>query len=209
MNMAIRKTAKTDDLEQRDANRDPITKEPGSHPVGTGIGAAVAGTAGTAIGAMAGPIGAVAGAVIGSAIGGAAGHGIGEAIDPTVEDTYWRENYAKRDYVTPGSTYNEYQPAYRYGWESATRYEARPYDEVEPDLSRDWENQRGANSRLEWDRARHATRDAYQRGSEQVRSQQAGRNTEPEQTRRSEQGRASEQLRNQPSAECKTEPVHH
>ena len=29
----------------RDANRDPITNEPGAHPVGTGIGAALGGAA--------------------------------------------------------------------------------------------------------------------------------------------------------------------
>ena len=29
----------------RDANRDPITNEPGAHPVGTGVGAALGGAA--------------------------------------------------------------------------------------------------------------------------------------------------------------------
>src|SRR5438034_6405325 len=112
--MASRKKVKDPkDAEARDANHDPITKAPGSHPVGTGIGAAVAGTAGAALGAISGPAGAVAGAIVGSAIGGAAGHGIGEAIEPTVEDTYWRENYRARDYVTPGSSYEEYKPAFQ------------------------------------------------------------------------------------------------
>lgn len=41
----------------RDANRDPITDEPGAHPVGTGIGAALGGAAaGAAAGAFGGPV---------------------------------------------------------------------------------------------------------------------------------------------------------
>ena len=63
--------------------------------VGTAVGGAAAGAAG---GAMAGPVGTVAGAVIGGVAGGLAGKGIAESIDPTVEDAYWRENYANRSY---------------------------------------------------------------------------------------------------------------
>jgi hypothetical protein len=40
-----------------DANRDPITGAPGSHPIGTGVGALAGGVAaGAAIGTMAGPV---------------------------------------------------------------------------------------------------------------------------------------------------------
>ena len=46
----------------RDANRDPITDEPGAHPLGTGVGAALGGAAaGAAAGAFGGPVGAVVG----------------------------------------------------------------------------------------------------------------------------------------------------
>jgi len=41
-----------------DLNLDPLTDEPGSHPVGTGVGAAGGALAGAAMGAVAGPIGA-------------------------------------------------------------------------------------------------------------------------------------------------------
>jgi hypothetical protein len=44
--------------ESKDANRDPITGAPGSHPVGTGLGAAAGGmAAGAAAGSVAGPAG--------------------------------------------------------------------------------------------------------------------------------------------------------
>jgi hypothetical protein len=147
-----------------DANRDPITGEPGSHPVGTGLGAAGGGTAGAAIGgAVGGPIGAAIGAAIGGVAGGLAGKGIAEMIDPTVEDAYWRDNYSTRPYVSSGSGYDDYQPAYRYGWESRARYEDKRFDEVEPVLARDWDQYRGQSSRLNWDNAKLATRDAWDR----------------------------------------------
>ena len=58
----------------RDANRDPITNEPGAHPVGTGVGAALGGAAaGAAAGAFGGPVGAVVGGVAGAVAGGLAG----------------------------------------------------------------------------------------------------------------------------------------
>ena len=45
-------TTKTTD--SNPSNRDPLTKEPGSHPVGTGLGSAGGAAAGVAIGAAIG-----------------------------------------------------------------------------------------------------------------------------------------------------------
>lgn len=148
-----------------DANPDPITGEPGSHPVGTGIGAAGAGAVGTAIGAaVGGPVGAVVGSVIGSVAGGLAGKSVAEKIDPTVEDTYWRENYKSQSYVEPNHTYDDYHAAYRNGYEGYGRYAetGRSYDELEPDLQRDYEANRGS-SNLGWEKAKLASRDAWNR----------------------------------------------
>ena len=55
------------------AHPDPITGEPGAHPVGVGVGALGAGAAGAAIGAIGGPIGMLIGAAIGAVAGGLAG----------------------------------------------------------------------------------------------------------------------------------------
>ena len=144
-----------------DSNPDPITGAPGSHPVGTGLGAVGAGAAGAAIGSMVGPVGTVVGAVAGAVVGGLAGKAAAESIDPTVEDTYWRENYRDRTY-TSGTDYDTWQPAYRYGWESRGRYADRRFDEVEPELQKNW-NTTKAKSSLGWDKARHAARDAWDR----------------------------------------------
>src|SRR4051794_36536270 len=128
--MASSKTER-DKIEAADANRDPITGEPGAHPVETGVGAAIGGAAVGALGGMAGsamtgtaagPIGTVVGAVVGGVAGGLAGKGIAESIDPTVEDSYWRENYASRPYYDETAAYDVYRPAYQHGWEARTRY---------------------------------------------------------------------------------------
>ncbi len=156
---------KKTDSPARDENRDPITKAPGAHPVGVGIGTAAGGAAaGAAAGAIGGPVGAVAGAVVGGVVGGLAGKGVAEKINPTVEHDYWRENYTRRPYVRSDATYEDYGPAYEYGWAafSADQFRGRDWQSAEPDLEREWEARRG-QSRLSWSQAREATRDAWNR----------------------------------------------
>jgi hypothetical protein len=80
--------------------------------------------------------------------------------DPTVEDTYWREHYASRPYVKPGTEYEAYQPAYRFGWESRGRYGELNWEKAEPRLREDW---RRAESPLDWEKASPAVRDAWDR----------------------------------------------
>ena len=161
-------TRHNDDLNSnRDSNPDPITGAPGSHPVGTGIGAAGGGAAGAAIGAAvsgpAAPVGAVVGAVIGAVAGGLAGKGAGEAVNPSAEDAYWRNSHKNRPYFQSDYNYdNDYRPAYEYGWSSASQHSGRQFQDVENDLGTGWENHRG-ESRLDWDKAKHATRDAWDR----------------------------------------------
>ncbi len=145
-------------------NRDPITKEPGSHPVGTGIGSAGGAATGAGFGAVvAGPIGAMIGGAIGAVVGGAAGHAAGEAVNPTVEHEFWSRNFKTRPYYKSGKEYSEYEPAYRFGWESAGRpaYVGRKFDEVESELGRDWPASAGATD--PWTDARDATHDAWLR----------------------------------------------
>ena len=153
---------------EKNANRDPLSDEPGSHPVGTGIGALLGGAAaGAATGTVAGPLGTVVGAAVGAVVGGLAGKGLAESIDPTREDAYWRENFTSRPYVNQGSSYDDYGPAYGYGVDAYSKYPGRSFDEVEPDLSKNWGTTRG-DSDLSWDGAKHATRDAWNRISDTV-----------------------------------------
>jgi len=166
------KTAGEDNrrIDDPDRNPDPITKAPGSHPVGTGVGAAVGGAVGIGggagtgamIGGAGGPVGAIIGAAVGGVVGGLMGKGVAESIHPTVEHEYWREHYFTRPYVRKGTAYEEYGPAYQYGWEARQRYEGRRFEDVEDELGRDWPAARG-KSELNWDQARHASRDAWDR----------------------------------------------
>src|SRR5450756_1631138 len=93
------------------ANPDPITGEPGSHPVGTGVGSAGGAAAGAAVGAaVGGPIGAVVGGVAGAVIGAGAGHAAGEAANPTVEREYWEKSFKTRPYYKSGRPFDYYEP---------------------------------------------------------------------------------------------------
>ncbi|MEP6971012.1 MAG: hypothetical protein ABJA49_11250, partial [Betaproteobacteria bacterium] len=103
-------------------------------------------------------------AVAGAVVGAMAGKGIANAADPAAEDSYWRDNYASRPYAS-GSTYDEFRPAFGMGVDAFARYPGQSFDDVEPDLERDWRNKR-RNSSLDWGRAKHATRDAWQRVSD-------------------------------------------
>ena len=150
-------------------------KDP-EHPVATGVGAAVGGVAGgvaggaaagAAIGGLTGPAGAALGAVAGAVVGAVAGKGVGKAVNPAAEDAYWRQNYSSRPYVQGSRSYDDYGPAYQYGVDSYSRYQGRKFDDVEGDLSRDWAKARGRSS-LEWQNAKHATRDAWDRLSNTV-----------------------------------------
>lgn len=146
-----------------DLNRDPLSGAPGSHPIGTGAGSAGGAATGAAIGAaVGGPVGFAVGGVAGAIAGGYAGKGVAEAVNPTAEDEYWRENYRSRPYVSQGTSYDSIQPAYRYGWESRSRYDGKSWDEVENDLRSGWDRARGS-SKMKWDEARFATRDAWDR----------------------------------------------
>lgn len=145
-----------------DSNPDPITGEPGAHPVGVAGGATGGAAAGAAIGAIGGPVGAMVGGAIGAVAGGLAGKGAAESVNPTAEEGYWRENYSKRPYFSSDKNFEHYAPAYRYGWESAARHQGKRFEDVETDLGRGWNSYRGKAS-TEWNDVKHATRDAFDR----------------------------------------------
>lgn len=156
-----------EEREDRDLNRDPITEEPGAHPIGTAVGATGGAVAGAAAGTIAGPVGAAVGGVVGAVVGGLAGKAAGEAVNPTAEEAFWRENYQKESYYESGRSFDDYGPAYRLGLSGRQRYED-PWQAVEPRLATEWETSRG-NSTLDWDRATHASHAAWRRVDDQVR----------------------------------------
>ncbi len=145
------------------ANRDPITGTPGAHPVGVGVGAGTGAAAGAAAGALAGgPVGAAIGGAIGAVAGGLAGKGTAEAYDPTIEDAYWRKNYPTRSYYVEGVLFEEYQPAYRYGYQSAQAHKGKTWEQAQADIEANWYKSKD-KSNLTWDKAKHAVKDAWDR----------------------------------------------
>ena len=146
-------------------NPDPITGQPGAHPVGVAGGGTGGALAGAAVGAVVGgPIGAVVGGAIGAVAGGYAGKGAAEAVNPTEEDTFWRTEHTKRPYVRKDMPYTTYQPAYKFGWETALnpQFANRKFNDIEPDLAKNWNTYRGPAT-TEWRDVKDATRDSFDR----------------------------------------------
>lgn len=154
------------ETEAPNENRDPITGEPGSHPVGTGVGSLAGAATGAAVGAIGGPIGMAIGGAIGAIAGATAGHGVAEELEPTTEDAKWEaewENtYHLQPYYISPYEYADYSPAYMMGYESPSRYPGLSFEESERDLASRWEEHRGM-SRLQWEHARPAVRDGWHR----------------------------------------------
>jgi thymidylate synthase len=83
-------------------------------------------------------------------------------VNPKEQHAFWRENYAKQAYVNLGQPYGEYAPAYQYGWESHGRMAGKSFDQSESELARGW-NAAKRQSTLSWEKAKAATKDAWNR----------------------------------------------
>ena len=145
------------------ANLDPLTGEAGAHPVATGIGAAAVGAAGlAAAAAVAGPVGVAAATVGGAVIGGYIGKAAGELIDPTAEDDFWRKQHPQQPYAQPRVHDDDYFAAYRVGYVGYSLFDGqvRSFDDAEADLRTSYE---ATGAKLPWERARVATRAAWER----------------------------------------------
>lgn len=91
-----------------------------------------------------------------------------EATVPTweSEDAYWRNTIQSRPYWAAGTTYDDWRPAYQYGYESAVQYRGRTWDtSLETDLERGWDSypERANDAEWTWNRVKDAVRDAWNR----------------------------------------------
>jgi hypothetical protein len=148
-------------VDDTSAHIDPLSGEPGAHPVGVGIGAVAAGlAAGVAAGSVAGPAGAAIGAALGALAGGLVGKDVAELADPTTGGAWWRAHHAAREDTKPGTSFEDYEPAYYYG---VALYLDAPdllFDPRMAEIADGWDRARG-NSHLVWEDALPATRDAW------------------------------------------------
>ena len=132
------------------------------HSIGAGSGAVAGAVAGAAVGAAGGPVGSAIGAVAGGVVGAKAGDSIAEAVNPTEYRDHFEREYRGTSYYNADRDWNDYGPAYQYGYDTYGQHRGRRFEDVEPDLERDWERSRAEhNSRLAWNDARHAVRDGW------------------------------------------------
>jgi uncharacterized protein YcfJ len=130
------------------------------HSIGAGTGAVGGALTGAAVGAAAGPVGSLVGAAVGGVIGAKAGDSIAEAVNPTEYNDHFKTNYVSAPYYSADRDWNDYEPAYKYGYDTYGQYRGRRFEDVESDLERGWDKTK-ANSRLAWSDARGAVRDGW------------------------------------------------
>jgi hypothetical protein len=167
---------KTQSAEGTDTNKAPGA--PGGSAVNrvasVATSAALGGAAtGAVVGAVAGPVGAAVGAAVGAIAAGFVGNAIVDSVDADVEREYWRDNFGNRPYVESDANFLDYGPAYGHGVHSFVANPGRSFDEVEVDLGPQWPASRGT-SNLDWERARHASRDAWDRLNEAAQRRRTG-----------------------------------
>ena len=90
------------------------------------------------------------------------GGNVGNLPDWNSEDNHWRASWSSRPYAASDRTYEHYQPAYRYGYESGTRHRGRQWEEVEPELRAGWDRYEGRGNST-WEHMKDAVRDAWHR----------------------------------------------
>lgn len=152
------------------ARRDePLDPSRDKLATGNEVGGAVVGgvAGGAAAGALAGtvfgPIGTLIGATVGAGAGAAAGKELADRVDAGGEADYWRNAYDTRSYAKHEYDFDrDYLPAYQYGLQARDQYGTRGFDENEDRMRDDWNRVRG-DSRLDWNEARPAVRDAFNR----------------------------------------------
>lgn len=130
------------------------------HSIGEGTGAGAGAIAGAVIGSAAGPIGTVVGAVAGAIGGSKAGGAIAEAVNPTAYNEHFQKSYNSASYYKADSTWNDYEPAYKYGYDQYGTYAGKKFEDVENDLARGWDSTK-ANSNLAWNDAKGAVKDGW------------------------------------------------
>lgn len=138
---------------------DAISGTSDDRPLGTAMGAVGGALTGAAVGSPGGPMGSLVGAMIGTAAGAIAGKGIAKGLDPEKEVDHWRQHHHLEPYYKPEHPFEDYEPAYRLGWES---YDAdKDFEAMESSLRQEWEKR--DHPPLSWDNARLAASASWQR----------------------------------------------
>ena len=113
------------------------------HSIGEGTGAVAGASPARRSVRRRGPVGTVVGAIVGGALGAKAGGSVAEAsIRPNTTSTSSRPT-ADAPYYSSERDWSDYQPAYKYGYDTYGQYRGQRFEDVEPQLERDWERDHG------------------------------------------------------------------
>jgi hypothetical protein len=83
-----------------------------------------------------------------------------ELVDRAFYTVHFFGRYTRTPYYRPGQQWNDYAPAYGYGYLSYPRFSGCALVEIEGDLLRGWDDAK-RHSRLTWREAREAIQDGW------------------------------------------------
>src|SRR5687768_14874853 len=104
------------------------------HNIGAGTGAVAGAVTGAAIGSAAGPIGSAIGAIAGGVLGAKAGDSVAEAVNPTEYTQHFEREYRNTPYYNSEREWDDYKPAYTYGYDTYGKHRGQRFEDVEGDL---------------------------------------------------------------------------
>ena len=78
------------------------------------------------------------------------------------ETTYWRGQFEREPYFQKDMAWDDYEPAYRFGYDWHERHRGRKFADMESDMSSKWDSMK-MKSRLKWEHAKHAVHAAWER----------------------------------------------
>ena len=123
--------------------------------------------AGAAIGSVGGPIGTIIGGIAGAMGGWWTGRAIAEAATSIshLDEEHYRTHYEAAPNRFADRSYDDVRPAYHLGHIASRNpnFQARTFDEVEPELRRGWTDEVRAKHG-EWDAVRGYVSEGYTRG---------------------------------------------
>jgi hypothetical protein len=73
---------------------------------------------------------------------------------------HWQKQYKKEPYYDAKYTWDDFDPAYRYAYDSQQRHATRHFADVEDQLAAGWDRAKG-KSRLAWNDAKAAVRSGW------------------------------------------------
>src|SRR5204862_1243508 len=89
------------------------------------------------------------------------------------ETAYWREQHSKQPYAKNYS-YEQFEHAYRTGYNSFLKHRGRNFDEVEDSIASDYEEAKPGTA-LPWDTVRPAANSVWERMSGVISPREPGR----------------------------------